>query len=58
MTIMCLLSSVIMIMSESLSRAGSVRSFNTAYGGAQSRPQSPGGYSSGYEVSQVTTSDI
>jgi len=33
----------------SLSRAGSVRSFNTAYGGAQSRPQSPGGDSSGYE---------
>jgi len=32
-----------------LSRTGSVRSFNTAYGGNQSRPQSPGGYSSGYE---------
>jgi len=41
----------------SLSRAGSVRSFNTAYGGAQSRPQSPGGYSSGYEQGEQEEAD-
>ena len=44
-------SKLLMITPETLSRAGSVRSFNTAYGGAQSRPQSPGADSSGYEVS-------
>ena len=33
-----------------LSRTGSVRSFNTAYGGNQSRPHSPGADSGGYEV--------